>query len=948
MSETAPISGDTRDRRIGEALNAYLDRRKLGTAEPEAEFLARQPDLADDLRLHLAMLGELQPVTPRIDALIARGVLRTSADPGYAAELGPYRIVRSLGAGAMGVVLLAYEERLRRSVALKILRPELAADAAALTRFTREARAAAALHHPHLITVYTVGEEQGVHFLAMEYVDGPTLAEVIRAEEGKRRGDGWPATSGWHGQAECRASGTELVREKPATHPPLPFPDEWPTSSAVEERFEHATQALPIEHVFRPIDPRSAHSERSADPGAPGQNPQVTQHSCALPTDLIGELFRQLLTGLAAAHGAGLIHRDIKPSNILLDGWGGVDGGGTGGHRDEGTKQENTPRNIDPASRSAGWPTSSEAGERWEGGPPVRKPGSTAAQPNPQTAIRDPQSAQHAALRTQHFAVKIADFGLARMLNAQTRVTLPAAVLGTPEYMSPEQARGESADHPIDHRADLYAAGVVLYEMLTGRTPFRADSSSVVLHRILHDEPAHPRTITPAADPHLSSLALRLMAKRPEDRFASAAEGLAALEAGGHIALLEQRRRVRRQATVVLGVLAVVVGTGWLAGRPGGFWDRLSRRSDTGVQNVSPTGSGAPAPITEVMVETQEQADSTKVTTRTILARYGDDPAWHIFFRFPPEAIRVVNAILIKDDQGRGALVAATFRAYQGHCLFGFDPEKGPLPDRWEWSLDLTDPRQWPDCDQPNTFGCNDLAAADLDGRPGEELLVAAVDGKQYATRLCIVDPRTREIRSSFFHMGQLVQVLVVPDFLGPGRPGIVARGQSNVLDGFKSQGSRDAASLTLWDIVPVLVVLDPRQMDGLGPPFCPRVDLPPAMPVSYAYLDLSASEYPPPDTGPVDRARRIPMADEWVSLEHVRLDSYSDDLASVPCLSVSIARPGANPNGAALTLTRNLDIRADARGHADYWRGLWHPIVQDGKYVDEAAEWANQPMPPP
>ena len=125
--------------------------------------------------------------------------------------------------------------------------------------------------------------------------------------------------------------------------------------------------------------------------------------------------------------------------------------------------------------------------------------------------------------------IKIADFGLARIVSAQTRMTLPDSVFGTPEYMSPEQARG---DDNIDHRSDLYSAGVVLYEMLTGRPPFKADAPSAVIHQILHDDPPDPRKVIGSADPRLAALALRLMAKYPEDRFRSASEAIDALHAG--------------------------------------------------------------------------------------------------------------------------------------------------------------------------------------------------------------------------------------------------------------------------------------------------------------------------------------------------------------------------------------------------------------------------------
>ena len=92
-----------------------------------------------------------------------------------------YRILAKLGSGGMGEVYAAEDERLRRRVALKLLPPDMAADPERLQRFQREARAVAALNHPHVVTIYSVEEDAGVHFITMELVEGSTLADVIPA-----------------------------------------------------------------------------------------------------------------------------------------------------------------------------------------------------------------------------------------------------------------------------------------------------------------------------------------------------------------------------------------------------------------------------------------------------------------------------------------------------------------------------------------------------------------------------------------------------------------------------------------------------------------------------------------------------------------------------------------------------------------------------------------------
>jgi len=93
--------------------------------------------------------------------------------------LGPYRIVRLIGAGGMGEVYAATDTRLDRTVAIKVLPSELAADSDRLQRFEREARAVSSLNHPHIATLFDVGDQGGTHYLVMELVEGRTLADQL-------------------------------------------------------------------------------------------------------------------------------------------------------------------------------------------------------------------------------------------------------------------------------------------------------------------------------------------------------------------------------------------------------------------------------------------------------------------------------------------------------------------------------------------------------------------------------------------------------------------------------------------------------------------------------------------------------------------------------------------------------------------------------------------------
>lgn len=329
--------------------------------------------------------------------------------------------------------------------------------------------------------------------------------------------------------------------------------------------------------------------------------------------------------------------------------------------------------------------------------------------------------------------------------------------------------------------------------------------------------------------------------------------------------------------------------------------------------------------------------------TTTVSARYGDSMDWTEFYRFP-EGVRKVTGAECIDLDGDGdheIVVAGVDRPLDGGCLFAFDAQT----KKQLWSKDLSDSRQWPDCAEPTQWGLLDLATDDLDGIPGDEVVVVASDLVEYPTRISIINPGSGAIRSTFWHMGQLNAIQIVQDFFGVGRPAIVAKGMNNKLDGFGLPfPPRPYESLTgeddprtSYDLVPVVMILDPQNMDGLGPPRSTRMrGIPPAPVYAYGFLDVpfsSLGSYFPP--GKTERVNP-PKPDEIASVDSIECQQPAVADGMGPWFALRIKTASGN---ALLMVDRRLVLQnvlvsmAERIGRREeYWRQRWHVIIQDGR----------------
>src|SRR5262245_25556541 len=209
MADGASASSSSSDRDPIERLaDSFMARFRDGERPSVEEYALKYPELADEIRDLLPALVELElNNTPGGSATGGLGAEAAPGDGAAPRQLGDYLILREIGRGGMGVVYEAVQQSLGRHVALKVLPSSSLAGSSHLERFRLEARSAARLHHTNIVPVFGVGEQDGVHYYAMQFIQGQGLDEVfeeLRRLRGSISPEAKPAQPSGHVAARGR------------------------------------------------------------------------------------------------------------------------------------------------------------------------------------------------------------------------------------------------------------------------------------------------------------------------------------------------------------------------------------------------------------------------------------------------------------------------------------------------------------------------------------------------------------------------------------------------------------------------------------------------------------------------------------------------------------------------------------------------------------------------
>jgi serine/threonine protein kinase/WD40 repeat protein len=295
---------------VEELAEEFLERIRRGEKPALSEYTNKYPSLAGEIRSLFPALLMMEDVRQGDSETSSVRALNPLATTGKKLErLGDYRILREVGRGGMGIVYEAEQESLGRHVALKLLPGQPLLDPQRLGRFQREARAAARLHHTNIVPVYGVGEDEGLHYYAMQFIQGHGLDQVLTELKKLRRTKSGFALSVSEERTNLRA--TASVAD--VAHSLL--------SGVNVPEITTATPAAIVDSLSSPSTSPAEDSARSDHlMHLPGQSEHTTLSDAGRQYwQSVARIGIQVAEALAYAHNLGTLHRDIKPSNLLLD-----------------------------------------------------------------------------------------------------------------------------------------------------------------------------------------------------------------------------------------------------------------------------------------------------------------------------------------------------------------------------------------------------------------------------------------------------------------------------------------------------------------------------------------------------------------------------------------------------------------------------------------------------